>query len=256
VFKLKKNENEYLYIDGQHYDSMVRSRKLYNRVQFFVKQVKKYGDSVLELACGTGEIAIPIAKAGMSVMGIDFSEKMLAQAMRKSKEKSLVIDWIKLDMINFSLNKKFTSIIMPGAAMNWILNYKDIESCLSCVKTHLTQNGRFIFDVFNPNLEILLRNPSQTYPMYEYPDPHGEGTVVVSGSNSYDKVTQISHFISYYKIDNKEIIKKIKLRMFFPQELDALLHYNELIIDHKYGTFNEGPFSSDSNHQIIICHKN
>jgi len=54
---------------------------------------------------------------------------------------------------------------------------------------------------------------------------------------------------------NEEIIEKIKLRMFFPQELDALLYYNEFMIDHKYGTFNEGPFSSDSNLQIIICHK-
>jgi len=43
------------------------------------------------------------------------------------------------------------------------------------------------------------------------------------------------------------LVEKIKLRMFFPQELDALLYYNEFMIDHKYGTFNEGPFSSDSN---------
>ena len=59
----------------------------------------------------------------------------------------------------------------------------------------------------------------------------------------------------YYKMADKEIVKPAKLRMFFPQELDALLYYNGFIIDYKYGTFDEKPFNSDSNWQIVICHK-
>ncbi len=43
--------------------------------------------------------------------------------------------------------------------------------------------------------------------------------------------------------------------MLFPQELDGLLHYNGLIIDHKHGSFEEEPFNSESNWQIVICHK-
>jgi hypothetical protein len=60
---------------------------------------------------------------------------------------------------------------------------------------------------------------------------------------------------SYYSIKNKETIKKLKLRMFFPQELDALLNYNGFKTDYKYGSFDEKPFNSDSNWQIVICHK-
>ncbi len=253
---MKDNNDEYFYINGQHYDYMIKSRQAHDSIPFYVRYAKMYGSPVLELACGTGRITIPIAKEGLSVIGLDFSEKMLDHAKRKSKENDLDIEWVQGDMINFSLNKKFCTIIMPGAAMNWIVDNKSMENCLINVRKHLKQNGRFIFDAFNPDLDILQREGSKIYPMYDYPNPEGEGTVFVAGSNSYDKVSQINYFNSYYKFEGKEIVKELKLRMFFPQELDALLYYNGFIIDNKYGTFKEEPFNSDSNLQIIICHKN
>ena len=139
--------------------------------------------------------------------------------------------------------------------MNWVLENKSIEKCLTCIKDHLNQDGIFIFNVFNPNLEILKRDPSKKYDIDKYPDPEGKGTVVVTVSNYYDEATQINNVTSYSRINNKEIVKKLRLRMFFPQELDALLYYNGFIIDYKYGTFDEKPFNSDSNWQIVICHK-
>ena len=247
--------DEYYYINGQHYDNMIKSRNTYESIPFYVKQAKIYGGPVLELACGTGRIAIPIAQEGISVVGLDFSIKMLDQAKKSSKGKGLEINWIEGDMSNFNLGKKFPLIVIPGAAMNWLLDNSYIENCLSCVKKHLTRKGKLIFNVFNPNLEILQRDASFKYPMFDYPNPHGEGVVKVSESNTYDKATQINHLITYHKIEDKEIVKKLKLRMFFPQELDALLYYNDLVIDGKYGTFDEEPFNSESNWQIVICHK-
>ena len=252
---MKEDNDEYFYINGQHYDSMIKSRNAFESVPFYVKQAKKYGGPILELACGTGRITIPIAKEGISIVGLDFSLKMLEQAKRNSKENNVEIEWIEADMTNFSLSRKFSVIIMPAAAMNWVLENKRIEKCLTCIKDHLNQDGRFIFSAFNPNLDILQRDPSKKYDIDKYPDPDGKGTVVVTVSNYYDEATQINNVTSYSRINNKEIVKKLRLRMFFPQELDALLYYNGFIIDHKYGTFDEEPFNSDSNWQIVICHK-
>lgn len=252
---MNRDNEEYYYIDGQHYDNMVKSRSLFESVLFYVNKAKKYGGPILDLACGTGRMTIPIAKEGISVIGLDISAKMLDQAKRNAKNENLEIEWIEADMTNFNLGKKFSLILIPAAAVNWVLENRSIENCLSCVKTHLKRNGRFIFNVFNPNLEILQRDPSNVYPVYEYPDPNGEGNVNVTESNTYDKATQINYVNSYHKIGEQEIIKKLNLRMYFPQELDALLYYNGFIIDHKYGNFNEEPFNSDSNMQIIICHK-
>ena len=252
---MEKEDEEYFYISGQHYDNMIQNKKAYKTIPFFIKQAKKYGGPILELAYGTGRISIPIAKGGMSIVGIDFSAKMLSQAKKNSIDNNVEIDWIEADMTNFSLSRKFTTIIMPGAAMNWVLENKDIENCLRCIKDHLNHEGRFIFDIFNPNLDILTREPSQKYDREDYPDPDGKGTVIKSESSYYDKATQINHLTSYYKIKNEEIVKKLKLRMFFPQELDMILNYNGLIIDQKYGSYDEELFNSDSNWQIVVCHK-
>ena len=255
MVNMKEDNEDYFYISGQHYDNMIRSRNMYESVPFYIKQAKKFGGPILELACGTGRIAIPIAKEEISIVGLDFSAKMLLQAKKNSEENNLEIEWIEADMTNFSLSRQFSLIIIPAAAMNWVLGNRSLENCLTCVKKHLQQNGRFIFNVFNPNLGILQRDPSKKYQSYEYPNPDGKGTVVVTQSNYYNKATQISHVTSYYNIKNKETIKKLKLRMFFPQELDALLNYNGFKIDYKYGSFDEKPFNSDSNWQIVICHK-
>ncbi|MBY8985617.1 MAG: class I SAM-dependent methyltransferase [Candidatus Lokiarchaeota archaeon] len=252
---MKEDNEDYFYINGQHYDNMIKSRNAYESVPFYVKHAKKYGGPILELACGTGRITIPITKEGLSIVGLDYSVKMLEQAKRNSSENNVEIEWIEADMTNFNLSRKFSVIIIPAAAMNWVLEDEDIEKCLTCIKDHLNQDGRLIFNVFNPNLDILMRDPSKKYDIDKYPDPDGKGTVVVTVSNYYDKATQINNVSSYSSIKNKEIVKKLKLRMFFPQELDALLYYNGFIIDHKYGTFDEEPFNSDSNWQIVICHK-
>lgn len=252
---MKERDDEYLYISGQHYDNEAHARGLINnRVTFYLEQAQKYGEPVLELACGTGLITIPIAKEGISIMGLDFSEIMLEHAIKKSKSENLNIDWVKGDMANFHLDQKFSTIIMPGVAINWILDNQNLKNCLSCVKTHLKKNGRFIFDTFNPNLEILLRDPLQRFER-EYPNPDGEGMVRVFTSNVYDNKTQINHVKFYYSFENKEIIREVKLRMLFPQELDALLHYNGFIIDYKYGSSKKEIFNSKSNYQIVICHK-
>lgn len=256
VLIMNENDDEYYYINGQHYDAMIKSRNLYLSVPFYIKQAKKYGGPILELACGTGRITIPIAKEGIEIVGLDFSLKMLAQARKNSRKHNLEIKWIEADMTNFSLQQKFSLIIMPARAMNWIIENRDIEHCLSCVKNHLRRNGRFIFNVFNPDLEILQRDPSKKYHVFDYPNPDGTGIVEVFQSNTYDKATQINYLNTCHRTKNEEIVKKLKLRMFFPKELDGLLYYNGFILEEKFGTFDEEPFTSESNDQIVICHKN
>ena len=72
---MRETDEEDLCINGQHFDNLANSKGLSNaRINFYFEQAKENGDPVLELACGTGLITIPIAKEGMSVMGLDLSE--------------------------------------------------------------------------------------------------------------------------------------------------------------------------------------
>lgn len=249
--KIKINVLEYL--DGRHYDSKVESRKRYNDIPFYVNKAIEYGEPVLELACGTGRITIPIAKKGIFITGLDFLNSMLKEAKRKSKENEIEIEWIEGDMSDFNLNRKFNLIIMPGCAFNWLLNLESVEKSLICIKKHLKADGSFIFDAFNPNLNFLVRDPSKAYPNVKYQDPYGGGLIIVSEKNSYDKATQTNKVKLSYSISDKTISNELILRIFFPQELDAILKYNGFKINAKYGDFDHTSFTSDSRRQIFSC---
>ncbi len=241
------------YIDARHYDKKMESRKRSKDIPFYINKVKEYRSPILELACGTGRVTIPIAQKGISITGLDLLNTMLKEARRKSKETGVKIEWIEGDMTDFDLNKKFNLILIPGCAFNALLDIESIEKCLTCVKKHLEPNAGFLFDVFNPNLNILARDPSKTYPNAEYQDPDGRGLVTVSESTRYDKASQILYTTLSYSIAGKTISNELILRIFFPKELDALLKYNGFKINAKFGDFDQTPFTSDSRRQIFVC---
>lgn len=251
---MKPIDCRHTYLDGRHYDLQINHL---DDLTFYLNQIEKYGEPVLELACGTGRLTIPIAERGVHITGLDISERMLSQSKIKANIKKVRIEWVEADCRNFKLKKKFNFIFLPFNSIAHLHNLKSIEACFYCVKKHLATKGRFIIDMFNPSLNILTRDSSKRYPVAEYPDPDGKGTVVITENNVYDTVNQINRIKWYYKIDNKEeYSEELNMRIFYPQELDALLHYNGFIIESKFGNYNMGPFVSTSKKQLVVCYVN
>jgi SAM-dependent methyltransferase len=220
-------------------------------------QAEKIGGPILELACGTGRITIELAAAGYDVTGLDIMPPMLSLAQKKAKDRNVKIEWIHADCRNFKLAQKFKLIIFPFNSIAHLHELKDIETCFSCVKNHLTDDGRFIIDFFNPSLKILLRDSSKRYPVVEYPDPDGKGMVVITENNVYDAASQINRIKWYFKIGDRpdEMIQQLNMRIFYPRELDTLLHYSGFTIENKYGDYDLSPFESTSPKQLIVCRK-
>jgi len=191
----------------------------------------------------------------IQITGLDISEPMLSQAKIKAGAKSVKIGWIEADCRNFNLKKKFNFIFFPANSIAHLHDLESIEACFSCVKKHLLPNGRFVIDMFNPSLSMLIRDPSKRYPVTEYPDPDGKGNVVITENNVYDSTNQINRIKWYYKIDNQEeVVKELNMRIFYPQELDALLYYNGFTIEAKFGNYNMDTFVPSSKKQLIVCY--
>ena len=242
-----------LYKDGRHYD--LQNKHLTDDIPFYRQQIDKYGQPVLELACGTGRITIPLAKEGVQISGLDISQPMLSTAKEKAKAAGVQVEWIKADCRDFKLGKKFRLIFIPINSITHLHDRESLQACFACVKEHLQPDGKFIIDVFNPRLDILLRDPSKRYPVAEYPDPDGQGTVVVTENNVYDTATQINRIKWYFRIGERkdELVVENNMRILFPRELDALLHYNGLTVEAKYGNYDQSPFRSDSPKQLTVC---
>jgi SAM-dependent methyltransferase len=252
--QVKPVDCQQLYSDGRHYD--LQTRDVVEDISFYLRQARKYGEPVLELACGTGRITIPLAEQGIKITGLDVSEPMLSQARKKAAEKGVTVEWVQADCRDFKLDKKFRLVFLPFNSITHLHDLESIEACFSRVGRHLARDGRFIIDVFVPAMGILMRDPSKRYPVAEYPDPDGKGTVTITESNVYDSAAQMNRIKWYYSIGGgKEFVKENNMRMFFPQELVALLKYNGFVIENKFADYGEAPFSSDSGKQLVICHR-
>jgi len=251
-------EFENPYLDGEHYDAM--HQHLEDDIPFYIDCIERYGEPVLELACGTGRVTIPLAKEDVDITGLDFSETMLKRAREKAAQNNIDMEFIKGDMRDFSLDRKFNTILLPVNTMLRLTEFEDYESLFSNVHQHLSEKGRFIFEIFNPDFDILTNALDQTSEeeseVIEYDDPYGKGKVQITERTDFDPSTHILDMNWYYYInDELEAIKDWNLRILFPKEIDALLRYNGFKVEKKYGDFDRSEFSRNSNTQIIICKK-
>lgn len=107
--------------------------------------------SILDLGCGTGEVALRLAKKGYTVTGVDKSADMLSQAMAKSTRENIPITWIKQDITMLAGFSNIDLVISYCDVMNYITSQRDIEHVCKHVYDSLTDDGLFIFDIHNPN---------------------------------------------------------------------------------------------------------
>ncbi|HST10045.1 MAG TPA: class I SAM-dependent methyltransferase [Terriglobales bacterium] len=270
---MNAGEQTPLYRDGRHYDAL--NSFLVADIPFYVEEAKlaagildthppakgagRMGHPVLELACGTGRLTIPIAQSGVEIAGLDLSASMLAHARTKAKAAAVEIEFVDGDCRSFELGRKFALIFMAFNSMQHLHDYASLAALFANVRRHLAEGGRFVFDVFNPKVEILARTSGDRRLEREYQDPDGRGTMAFEHSGTYDDATQVSHIRCYFvcrgangeDADVRE--EELQLRSFFPQELDLLVRSQGFEIVEKLGNFERKAFGSGDPKQVVVC---
>jgi ubiquinone/menaquinone biosynthesis C-methylase UbiE len=243
------------YSDAQRYDLAMGAYASGDQLNFYRRQVARYGDPVLELACGSGRLTIPLANEGTNITGLDISEEMLNGAKLKASQDRVNVRFLQGDMRSFDLGEKFKFIFVPAQSLSHLYTREEIESCFTCVRRHLADEGRFLIELFNSSVRMLARESDRRYPVDQYVDPKTGSQVFVNEEINYDAASQINHIRWFFRTEgsNKETVLSFEMRQFFPQEIDALLWYNNFLIEHKYGNFDEREFSRDAPKQLIIC---
>jgi SAM-dependent methyltransferase len=243
-----------IYLDGRHYDRMFPGRA---EIPFLLEQARSLGGPVLELACGTGKLLEPIAQAGFAATGVDVSEPMLAEARRKAHAAGSAARYVHADIRSFSLGERFALIFIAGNSICHLLDIDSFDACMARVREHLAEGGRFIVDVYVPSLPLLMVNPNVRQKLTQYDDPDGAGRVVVTHTASYDAITQIRSARTFHQFPGKAAEREgsLVLKMYFPQELQALLRHNGFRIVEAYGNYDKSPLTSGSPKQIYILER-
>lgn len=125
-------------------------------VGFYVEEAVQSGGPVLELGVGTGRIAVPIAAAGIEVVGVDLSEGMLEVARERAELAGVSIDLRHGDMRDPPAEGRFALVVIPFRSLLHMETDADRRSVLRAVAGRLAPDGRFVFDVFAPGADDIV----------------------------------------------------------------------------------------------------
>jgi len=261
----RKNDLELEAGTTAHYENPAYYTKTYKTrlddVRYYVDLARAHNGPVLEYGCGNGRITIPLARTGTDVVGLDRSAEMLADLKARLKlEDDRVSNRVTLkrgDMRRAKLRQRFPLVFCPFNAFLHLYTREDVEQFLARVHEHLTPRGEFIFDVSMPEPEELARDPNRAYhtPRFRYPSEDGKSETLVRYSErfDYDKLRQLLFVaMEFSPVNGGETwMTPLAHRQFYPQELEALLHYNGFEIVTFAGDFVGSPVATDSSTLLI-----
>ncbi|MBA3065274.1 class I SAM-dependent methyltransferase [bacterium] len=142
---MKVFENVY----AEAYDSLYKTKAYVKECDFIESVILKYkrnAKKILDLGCGTGGHDIILAERGYKVTGVDLSSEMLKIAEKKSAEKKLKINFVKKNIAEINIGKKFDAVISMFAVMGYQTENYMIADVCQRVREHLSKGGLFIFD--------------------------------------------------------------------------------------------------------------
>src|SRR3954470_9386576 len=121
------------------------------------------GGEVLELACGSGRVLVPLVRAGNRVMGLDASAAMLALAREKlvaaGSEVAERARLVEDDMRDFRLGHTFDFALVAVKSFAYLQTAADQLEALACIASHLRPGGLLALDLLHPSLEWLAQSP-------------------------------------------------------------------------------------------------
>ena len=237
-------------------------------IPFYVEEARRAGSPILELGCGTGRVAVPIAKAGVDITAVDFSPAMLEVARRKTNDLQGgdgKLTLVQADMRDFSLeapagpDEKFNLVIIPFRGFLSLLSVEDELRTLVNIKQHLAPDGRLVFNIFVPDLNMLVSEGDVAYHFRDVTDPATGAQWVIWHQSRYDNYNQIINArIIIEQLDQegavgRRLFRDFQLRYIHTWEMHHLLDLLGFEVVDLFGDFDRSPFDSTSTEMVWVA---
>ncbi|MSP13137.1 MAG: class I SAM-dependent methyltransferase [Chloroflexi bacterium] len=221
------------------------------------------GESILEVACGTGRVTLQLAREGLRLVGLDRSGPMLAVARQKSAGVPH-LHWVEGDMRSFELNETFGLIIIPGHSFQYMLTPEDQIACLGCIRRHLVPGGRLVVHLDHQNIswlaELYTALPEIFTAEQEVTDTHTGHRICPMKSWSYAPSTQTASVVTeWFEFDAAgQVIDTwqtgpVRLHCVFRFEMAHLLARARFAHEAVYGDFFRGELQDNSPGMIGVA---
>jgi SAM-dependent methyltransferase len=260
----EQNADEYY---AQTYDESVSDWP--GEIDFYLEltqRPKSMGGAVLELACGTGRIAIRLAQHGVNVVGLDLSPEMLDVA-RRSSARLENVRWIEGDMRSFELSQEFDLALIPGHAFQNLNTALDQSDCLDCIKNHLRPGSLLVLHLDHMNRENVKwlgsicgekRGVFEPEESFTHADTGRETRALRAWSYEPSTQTAIVQTIWEEVGPSGEVVNRverdpIRLHCVFRLEMEHLLARAGYVPRAVYGDFFRGELLDDSPSMIWVA---
>ena len=203
----------------------------------------------LDVACGTGNVTVRLAKHFKDIYAVDLSEDMLREAFNKLKENRIKGKIICQDMTEMQLNRKFDLITSVLDSTNYITDEDDLEKYFSSVKEHLKDDGIFIFDVNSYyKLSEILGNNIYTY---------SEENVFYTWENVFED-DMVSMFLTFF-VKQGELYERFEEehfeRAYKEEELESALSNCGLKVINKFDGYSNNKVQANSERIVYVVKK-
>ena len=202
------------------------------------------GRPALELAIGTGRIAIPLKRAGVDVKGIDASEAMVAKL--RAKPGGDDIEVAMGDFADIELEGTFGLVFIVFNSLFALPSQQDQIRCFASVADHLADDGVFLIEAFVPDITRFERHQSSGVDSVSVDE-------VIMEASRHDPVRQ--------RVDSQHIVMRagkpvelypVSIRYAYPSELDLMARLAGLWLRDRWGGWRREPFTSESNFHVSV----
>jgi SAM-dependent methyltransferase len=197
---------------------------------------------VLELAIGTGRVAIPLHERGLEVCGIELSQPMTDALHRKSPDLPVTVG--DMATADAPLPGPFSLAYVVWNSIANVRTQEEQAAVFANASRHLAPGGRFVLELWIPPLRRLP--PGQLAAPFHVGERH-------TGLDTYDLVTQQGTSPHYSTQDDGSIrYGSSNFRYLWPSECDLMARLAGMTLEDRWQDFRRTPFTSDSENQVAV----
>jgi SAM-dependent methyltransferase len=196
----------------------------------------------LEFAIGTGRVAVPLAQRGVPVVGIELSQPMINQLRTKVDEASVPV--VVGDMATATAPGEFSLVYLVFNTISNLLTQAEQVACFRNAARHLSPNGRFVIELWVPELRTLP--PGQTATVFEAQSGY-------IGLDTYDVLRQrvVSHHFRFGDGKDAKVFRSPH-RYIWPSELDLMGQLAGFELESRHSDWSGSEFTADSRSHVSV----
>ena len=243
------------FFEGDYY-RMFSSRPVLSRPEMIAQQVEfivqalepRPGARILDVACGHGRIAVPLAQLGYRVTGVDLSAYHLGLAKEAAADAGVEVRWVHSDMREIDFDSEFDAVINVFTSFGYFEDEADDARVLAAVGHALVPGGRFFIDTMNR--EWLIRNFSPNDWQEET-----DGLITMERRRLLLADSRIETDFMYMEPEGRRVSHTVSLRLYTLTELSRLMAAAGLRLEGMWGGFDGAEYGIEARRMILLAEK-